>query len=117
MSKLGTVLAYVGAGLVSLLYLGFGIGASLGAPDHAIVTIDADRQLYFAPSCVSEKIRHLPRITIGQARKLSLNPDAACRDAGGFVQEARSLSGQFLEKLGVLSPLRSRWNADGSWNW
>lgn len=117
MSKLGILLAYVAAGVGFLFFLGFGIGASVVAPEHALVIIDADRKSYFAPPCISEQMRHFPRITIGQARKLGLNPDAACRDAGGFVQEARSLSGQLLQKVGALSPLRSRWNADGSWNW
>lgn len=117
MRKLGTLLACVATGTVFLLFFGFGIGASVVAPEHAIVIIDEDRKLYFAPPCVSEEMRHLPRITIGQARKLSFNPDTVCRDTGGFMQETRSLSGQLLQKLGVLSPLRSRWNADGSWNW
>lgn len=117
MSKLGTLLASVTAGMGFLFYLGFGIGASVAVPEHAIVIIDTNKKLYFAPPCVPERMRYFPLITIGQARKLGFNPDAACRDAGGFVQEARSLSGQLLQKLGVLSLLRSRWNADGSWNW
>ena len=100
-----------------LIFLGFGIGASVIAPEHVLVVIDADKKAYFAPPCVPEQMPRMPQITIGQARKLGLNPDSACRDAGGFVQEARSLSGQMLERIGILSALRPRWNSDGSWNW
>lgn len=100
-----------------MFFLGLGIGASVAAPDHAIVIIDRGGKYYFAPPCVSERMQQSPRITIGQARKLGLHPDSSCRDAGGFLQEARSLSGQLLEKIGILPPLRSRWNEDGSWNW
>lgn len=117
MSKIGTLLASITAAIAFLFYLGFGISASVATPEHAIVIIDINKKLYFAPPCMPERMRNSPHITIGQARKLGFNPDAACRDAGGFVQEVRSLSGQSLQKLGFLSPLRSRWNADGSWNW
>jgi hypothetical protein len=102
-------------GPIFLLFLGFGIGSSVGAPEYALVAVDPDQKLYFAPSCLP--LHTLSQITLGAARKLGFEPDAECRDEGGFVQEVRSLSGQFLEKLGILHPLNSRWNSDGSWNW
>lgn len=117
MHRLGTLFAYVATGFGFLFFLGFGVSASVVAPEHAIVIIDAGRKSYFSPPCISEQMRQFPRITIAQARKLGFKPDTACRDAGGFVREARSLSGQVLEKMRVLSPLHPRWNADGSWNW
>jgi hypothetical protein len=46
-----------------------------------------------------------------------LNPDPDCRDQGGFLQDDRSMSGMFLEWIGLLSSIKSRWNPDGTWNW
>lgn len=117
MQRLGTLIAYVAIGAGFLFFLGFGISSSVTVPDHAIVFIDPVNKSYFAPPCASEQMQLAPRMTIGQVRKLGFNPDAACRDAGAFVQEARSLSGQLLEAMKVLSPLRPRWDADGAWNW
>jgi hypothetical protein len=56
-------------------------------------------------------------MTMDQAHKTKLRPDPECRDDSGFVQEGRSLSGQLLEAAGLLTAQKSRWNADGSWNW
>ena len=33
------------------------------------------------------------------------------------LQDGRSLTGHYLEKIGILTPLRSRWDKDGTWNW
>ena len=46
-----------------------------------------------------------------------LNPDPDCRDQGGFLQDDRPMSGMLLEWFGLLSPLKSRWSPDGTWNW
>ena len=48
---------------------------------------------------------------------MKYSPDPQSRDNGDFTQEGRSLSGKFLESIGILPPLQSRWNKDGSWNW
>ena len=58
----------------------------------------------------------MTKITIGEARKAGLKPDPTCRDAGGFTQDVRTPSGMLLEKIGILDPLKPRWNKDGSWN-
>jgi hypothetical protein len=117
MKKLVALLLWLAGGVCALVLLGFGIGSSIGMPDHAVVIVDADRKLYLAPPCVSEGMRYFPRLTIAQARKLGFQPEPSCRDQEGFVQEARSLSGIWFERLGLLNPLPSRWNADGTWNW
>ncbi len=102
----------------AILFLGLGIGTGVGAPDHAIVFIDPKNKVYLAPPCLErEKAETFSRMTIRAARKLNLTPDPTCRDASGFTQDGRSLTGIFLEKLGILGPLPTRWNADGSWNW
>lgn len=110
--------------LTSLLLLfffsiGFGVGVSKSPPKHAIVFVDSAEKTYFAPPCVKalDERTTLTESTIEKVYKLKLNPDPECRDTGAFLQDARSLSGQLLVKIGALEPLKSRWNTDGSWNW
>lgn len=55
--------------------------------------------------------------TKAEIRRMPYKPDTECRDAGGFMQDGRSLSGLLLEYVGLLPPLPSRWNPDGTWNW
>ena len=99
----------------ALFGLGFGITPSIEAPPGALVQVDAASKTYFAPPC-RQISSGLGVTTLDNARKLGYSPDAQCLESGGFVQRNRSLSGQLLEKIGVLAPA-SRWNANGSWNW
>jgi len=55
--------------------------------------------------------------TAAEARRQQYEPDNECRDPAGFSQDARFLTGRLMERLGMLPPLPSRWNKDGSWNW
>lgn len=101
-----------------LVFLGFGIESSKVAPDYALVFVDENQNLYIAPPCLSrEKWMLYAHLTIGQAHKLNLNPEPKCREESGFIQEGRSLTGVMLEKFGLLEPMGSRWNSDGTWNW
>jgi hypothetical protein len=112
--------------LVGLLFwLGFGIRSMKGAPPHAMLYVDDARRTYASPPCVTsgsiEADMTGRRVTHAQARTLGYRPDDECRnydaEGGGFLQEDRSLSGHALQWLGVLGPLPSRWNPDGTWNW
>jgi hypothetical protein len=97
---------------------GFGIGSSITTPNHAIVFVDENTATYLSPPCLpQEEWRFYPEMKKGDMKNLILVPGKACIDSGGFVQEGRSVSGIILESLGVLGPLKSRWNTDGSWNW
>ena len=107
--------ASIGAA-AALFGLGFGIARSIDAPPGALVQVDAASKTYFAPPC-RQISSGLGLTTLENARKLGFAPDARCLEIGGFVQPDRSLSGHLLEKLGLLAPLPSRWNANGSWNW
>jgi len=101
-----------------LFFFGFGITGFVTAPEHATVLVDPATQTYIAPPCIGPlHASSLPSTTIGKARKEKLKPDDECRNSNGFTQEARSLSGKLLERIGILPPVRSRWNADGTWNW
>jgi hypothetical protein len=48
---------------------------------------------------------------------LKYEPDQKCGGESGFTQDGRSYTGNLLERMGLLPPLPSRWNEDGSWNW
>jgi len=118
MDQVVKLVAYAFGTCAFLLFLGFGIGGATAAPEYALVFVDANRMVYIAPSCVSRQEWTLyPHLSLGQARKLKLDPEPKCRDEGGFIQEDRSASGHLLEKIGALGPLPSRWNRDGTWNW
>lgn len=95
---------------------GFGIGSDRTTPANAIVYLDLDHRTYFAPPCVNGSMNFMPG-TARDAYAQKFSPDPACRDSGAFLSEDRSLSGQFLETLGLLTPKPSRWNPDGSWRW
>ena len=99
-----------------LLFLGFGMSSHTSAPKNAVVLVSEVTKEYHAPPCVAD-LGTFQRMTIGDARALRYKPNSECRDADGFVQETRSASGSMLEWIGILGPLPSRWNEDGSWNW
>jgi hypothetical protein len=115
----------------TLLWIGFCIGSTYVTPKHALVLCDEREKYYLAPSCVdawsergerteAERILlpySLQTMTVGEARKAGYKPERTCRDQGGFTQEGRSLTGDLLERIGILPKLKSRWNADGTWNW
>ena len=112
--------AATASGVLSVLFLlGFGVETKTIAPTNAQAYLDDQRRLYFAPPCVGKQEREqLRRSTLSEAYQLKYNkPDDECREAYGFVQEGRSLSGSVLERIGALPELQSRWNSDGTWNW
>jgi hypothetical protein len=102
-----------------IFYLGFGISSTIVAPEYARVFALPNDNLYVAPQCLSlEETERYKPLTVGDARKLKLQPEPRCRDErGGFVQEGRSLTGNLMEQLGFLGQIPSRWNSDGTWNW
>jgi hypothetical protein len=93
------------------------LGSPLSMPDNAKVVIDMDEALYFAPSCPMNDTHQLLHVTVRRAREMGFKADPRCANSGMFTQEGRSPVGSVLERAGILSPRRPRWNADGSWNW
>ena len=114
--KLSTVLQGSMIVLIALLCLGFFIGSSRGMPEYAHVFVDDKARTYFAPACV-ERRPGLRFTTAREARNLKYRPDRKCKNEGGFIQDDRSLTGHLLQKIGILKPIPSRWNPDGTWNW
>lgn len=47
---------------------------------------------------------------MGEARKLSYTTDDACREAGGYMADGRSLTGLVLVRIGLLAPVKHWWD-------
>ena len=103
--------------LLCTLLAGFFIVPTRDMPDNAVVLLDDQTKTYVSPTCARQEKREYRPATAAEARKLRYKPDKKCQDTGGFRQDTRSLSGNFMARLGMLPPLRSRWNPDGTWNW
>lgn len=96
-----------------LMFIGLGIGTTITAPDNALVYINYSNNTY--AGFIDKKPMRITRLSTAKAKNFS--PDEASRHRGDFVQDGRSLTGLLFEKLGLLDPLPSRWNKDGTWNW
>jgi len=110
----------VGLALIGILvFLAFAISSSKPPPKNTLVFVDNDKHTYIAPPCVTAQKdwTQYSRMTIERADKLGFKPDPACTKYGVFEQQNRSLGGLALEKIGILKPLPSRWDSNGSWNW
>lgn len=104
------------AGITFLL--DFGRSTFKGTPGKVYVFIDRAQGEYMSPACVpTQQWATTDRLLMRQASQLHLRPNDKCRDVSVLIQEGRSITGIFLEFIGVLPSLKSRWNADGSWNW
>ena len=105
------------------MFVGFTLLAGLGCPStntmpsNAEVFVEDDAKTYFAPPCLEQDRPSLRATTADRVHSLKYRPDPKCRDEGGFTQDGRSVTGILFEALGVLPPLPSRWNSDGTWNW
>lgn len=101
---------------IVLFALGQGIKMSKTMPNTATVYLDDQARTYFAPPCVGRDTA-LRGVTAGEAHLMGYEPDRDCKNKGWFTQKGRSLSADLLQRFGVLAPLPSRWNPDGSWNY
>lgn len=98
------------------VYLGFGIRRSRYAPPNAIVLVDPITEFFYPQPCAPADGEGI-WMTLSKAHEMGYELDSACRAEGLLFQEDRSLSGSLLESIGILPPIESRWNADGSWRW
>jgi hypothetical protein len=85
-------------------------------PSNAHVLIDPDADLYFAPPCV-KNAAELISTTAAAAHEAGFRPAASCQDEGAFVGQYVSALDWLLIRANFAALPRSRWNADGSWNW
>lgn len=103
--------------LIFTFMAGFYIVPTRTMPDNALVLIDDQTKTYFSPNCAAEEKKPLRPARAAEARQLKYAPAPSCQGAAGFRQDDRSMSGTLLMRLGMLPPLPSRWNPDGTWNW
>jgi hypothetical protein len=116
MGKLFLAIKFAAALIVILLMIGFGIGSSKGMPDYAQVYVNDAAKTYLAPPCM-KATASFRIVTAGKAITMGYKPDGKCRDEGAFMQNDRSLTGTFLQTIGFLKPMPSRWDKDGSWKY
>lgn len=112
-----------------LFWIGFGLESISFCPENALLLVNTDTKEYFAPPCIMaegydnvDKIRmfavltNMKVLTSKELKRKSLKPNPDCRNKEGFTEKGRSLSGELLEKIGLLPKFKSRWNDDGTWN-
>jgi hypothetical protein len=100
-----------------LVIVGFSIGSIDSMPPYVVVFLDDTSKTFIALPCI-EEWRSRPtqttdvvrRGTADDAHRLDYKIDLACRDAGGYSEDGRSLIGIILVKLGVLDPLTHWWD-------
>lgn len=101
-----------------LLFFGAGIGTSRTIPDNAIVYANDYTKTYVGePSITNKDKKNLRKVTINEMHKSNYNPEDKSVENGDFTEDGRSLTGTLLEHIGLLHPLKSRWNQNGTWNY
>jgi hypothetical protein len=103
--------------LMFILMAGFFFVPTRTMPDHAIVLLDEQNHTYLSPVCAGKEKKKYRLSRAAEARKLKYKPDQKCGGEAAFTQDGRSITGNFLERMGVLPRWPSRWNPDGTWNW
>lgn len=91
-----------------------------GTPEHALVYVDHNERIYIPPTYLEDNLidpYQYELLTIGEARDIGYKPHADAQAQSYFMQWDRGLFGLLLQKIGVIKPLPSRWNEDGTWNW
>ncbi len=108
----------VALGIAAFLFMvGFGIGSIDPMPYYAVIFLDDTSKTFIALPCIEEwrsrptqTVDIVRRGTAGEARSLGYKPDDKCREAGGYSEGGRSLTGLMLVRLGVLGPLTHWWD-------
>jgi hypothetical protein len=103
--------------LIFTLLAGFFFVPTRSMPDQAIVLLDEQNHTYLSPPCAGKEKNKYRPARAGEARKLQFKPDQKCGGEAGFTQHGRSITGNALERMGLLPRWPSRWNPDGTWNW
>ena len=107
--------------IILLIGLGSYIDTVIAPPPHAQMYVNADEKVYVSVPCAANYPEKYANRKFTRALTKDIpsdfKPSRECREASGFNQEGRTLNGKILEAIGFLGPLRSRWNADGTWNW
>lgn len=106
--------------LVILFIGGFFIGTTGIFPDYATVYVDEKANEFYSPLSLSqEKVTelNLKTSTFQVAMDLGYKMNEEDKQNEYFQQEGRSLSGMFLENIGILPKLRDRVDGNGNWRY
>jgi len=118
---------YTIALVVGIIFLFSLVGQTINittkVPATAIVYVDEQNQVYYAPPYILGN-KYPPTLdadilkahTLADSEKNNYKPDRNCVELGYF-KEQDTLTHTVLAKLGLANPKPSRWNPDGSWNW
>ena len=99
---------------------GFFIGSVGFVSDNATVYVDETTNLFYSPlGLTQEKVTelNLKYTTFRIAKESGYEMNEEDKQNAYFQQEGRSLTGKFLEKIGIFPKLMPRCNEDGSWNY
>ena len=99
---------------------GFFIGTVGLVPGYAAVYVDENTNIFYSPlSLTQEKVTelNLKSSTFQVVTTLGYKMNEEDKQNEYFQQEGRSLTGTFLERVGILPKLKPRCNYDGSWNY
>ena len=129
MKILKNILFYILVTPIFLFFVGFSLTTESNCPDKTLIFVNENTKEYFAPPCLMKsgfdnidqinkyaKDHNLKVYLDKQITGKGLYPNPECREGKGFTQDGRSFSGEILEKIGLLPKLKTRWNADGTWN-
>jgi len=122
------IIAIIVGLVITISFFGSVYTVKLSAPGNAIVYIDQEKKVYYAPPYIDNlsnspnaqppvAVEKLKALTLKEAQELSYNPDPVSQEKGYFIQQYRSLTSYLLEKTGLLQPLPLRWTKEGAWNW
>jgi hypothetical protein len=129
MAKITKILSLLLMLMVIIFCIGLGIGTVKTIPDNALVFVNETTKEYIAPPCVMKQgcdkideinsFAYKHSIRVVQYKYITgkkITPNEECKEQSGFMEEGRSLTGIFLENIGVLAKKETRWKEDGSWS-
>ncbi len=122
MERLYFAIALVVGFIFIFSLLGRSINITATVPDYAIVYVDEQNQVYYAPPYILGN-KYPPALdpeiltayTVADSNTSNFQPDQECIELGYF-KEQDTLTHLIMVKFGLAEPKQSRWNPDGSWN-
>ncbi len=119
------IIAIIVGLIISIVLFGSIYTVKISAPDNAVVYVDQETEIYYAPPYIDNapdgqtgiNTNNLKAFTLNEVRELNYTPDKNSVERGYFKQQYRSLTSYLLEKIGLRKPLPTRWTPNGEWNW
>ena len=125
----------IGVIVFCLFLVGAAVDTHESIPDNAIVWGDDTHKKYYGEHTWKEiqtginqednlldkwegeyLKKNIRKMTLKEAKSLGYEADIRSVTSGDFTGETYSLTYAFLQRIGV-TPKKSRWNSDGTWNY